>query len=154
MKYIFILLVTILPGTIVFGQNQMTTTGNNVINTANPIAADIVMGSDAQGGILHDSSIMWWSNGSASRISNTADVFKFSSWSLEEPNAAFSATMGGSSFFKGDVGIGTISLDNQQNWGRVLDEVGSNDAATSFDRGATKTVRAYRKYLEHMAKQK
>jgi hypothetical protein len=53
-------------------------TGNNVFSTADPKAADIVVGSDA--GTRHDSSIMMWSNTSASRIFQQADTFYLSVW--------------------------------------------------------------------------
>jgi len=90
-----------------YGQSQVTTTGNNIINPSNPYAADIVIGSDA--GTRHDGSMMWWSNSSASRISNTADVFYMSVWNTITPNIALSATVGGSSYFQGNVGIGTTT---------------------------------------------
>ena len=92
-----------------FAQSQIITTGNNVVNTAVPTAADIVIGSYANGGIRHDASMMWWSNASASRISNTADVFYMSVWSSSSPNIALSATLGGSSYFLGNLGIGTTT---------------------------------------------
>ncbi|HEY2580427.1 MAG TPA: hypothetical protein VGI43_01395 [Mucilaginibacter sp.] len=90
-----------------FAQSQVVTTGNNVVNPANPMAADIVIGSNA--GTRHDASIMWWSNASASRISNTADVFYLSTWSTTNPNIALSATVGGTSWFQGSLGVGTTS---------------------------------------------
>ncbi|WP_345954249.1 hypothetical protein [Mucilaginibacter sp. PAMB04168] len=61
----------------VSGQPQVVTTGNNLINISNPYGADIVIGSDANLGVRHDASIMWWSAASASRISNTNDIFNF-----------------------------------------------------------------------------
>lgn len=53
-------------------------TGNNVFNVADPKAADIVIGSDS--GTRHDSSIMMWSNASASRIFQQSDIFYLSVW--------------------------------------------------------------------------
>jgi hypothetical protein len=90
-----------------YAQSQITTTGNNLINSSNPYAADIVIGSDA--GTRHDASIMWWSNASASRISNTADVFYMSVWNMTIPNVALAASFGASSYFQGNVGVGTAS---------------------------------------------
>jgi hypothetical protein len=110
MKKIYITIVAIFA--IVhfsFGQSQIITTGNNVINTFDPLAADIVIGSSANYGIRHDGSMMWWSNSSASRISNTADVFYLSQWMTTSPNIALSAVVGGTSYFNGNVGIGTTS---------------------------------------------
>ena len=87
--------------------SKLFTTGNNTINTADPNAADIVVGSSV--GTRHDASIMWWSNSSASRISNTADVFYMSVWSAATANIGLAASVGSSSYFLGNVGIGTAS---------------------------------------------
>lgn len=92
-----------------YAQTQIITTGNNVINTSYPYAADIVIGSDANGGIRHDASIMWWNNESAARISNTADVFLFSVYNSSNPNIGLSAIDGGRSFIKGNLGIGNTN---------------------------------------------
>ncbi len=92
-----------------FAQSKVITTGNNLINPSDPYAADVVIGSDA--GTRHDASIMWWSNGSASRISNAADVFYLSVWNTTTPNVALSATVGEASYFRGNVGIGTSNPD-------------------------------------------
>jgi hypothetical protein len=117
-------------------QSQIITTGNNVVNASNPYAADVVIGSDASGGIRHNSSIMWWSGGSASRISNAGDVFYYSVWNTTTPNIALGATLGSSSYFQGNVGIGTttptqkldvkgsIVFGNINSNGRLSDEVG------------------------------
>lgn len=88
---------------------KLVTIGNNTINTANPYMGDVVVGSDLNGGIRHDGSIMWWSNGSASRISNTADVFYLSQWNTTTPNIGLSAIIGGASYFNGNVAIGMTS---------------------------------------------
>jgi len=64
-----------IAGHFAYAQAQVVTTGNNVIDTANPLAADVVIGSDAFGGTRHDSSIMWSSSGSASRMWNSGDTF-------------------------------------------------------------------------------
>jgi hypothetical protein len=90
-------------------QTKVVTTGNNLVNPADPYAADIVIGSDQAGGIRHDASMMWWSSGSASRISNAGDIFYLSRWSTTTPNIGLSAGVGGSSYFMGNVGIGTTS---------------------------------------------
>lgn len=95
--------------TLLNAQPKIITTGNNVINTSDPIGADIVVGSNADGGTRHDGSIMWWSNVSASRISNSYDVFHFSVWNNGTPNIGLSAISGGSSYFLGNVGIGTTA---------------------------------------------
>lgn len=91
-------------------------TGNNVYNAADPKAADIVIGSNA--GTRHDSSIMFWSNASASRIFNSADVFYLSTWNqnaIANANISLAATYGGTSDFRGvvqfhnNVGLGSVS---------------------------------------------
>ncbi len=114
MKKLLSIITLIIVSQVAYGQlAQLITTGNNVVNTSYPLAADVVIGSDATvGGIpgtRHDASIMWWSTGSASRISNSNDVFYLSQWFTSTPNIGLSATVGGSSFFSGNVGIGTTT---------------------------------------------
>lgn len=101
--------ICLLYSGITISQTQVVTTGNNVIDPANPYGADVVIGSDAAGGIRHNSSMMWWSNSSASRIASLGNDFRFSVWSSEEPNISLAAGLGGSSFFRGNVGIGTTT---------------------------------------------
>jgi len=89
---------------------KLVTTGNNVVNPADPMAADIVVGSNA--GTRHDSSIMFWSNASASRIFGQNDVFYFSTWNQNATsghNVEMAASLGGSSRFRGNVGVGSSS---------------------------------------------
>jgi hypothetical protein len=88
-------------------QSQVITTGNNVVNAASPYAADVVMGSDQ--GTRHDASMMWWSNASASHISNTSDVFYMSVWNTTNSNIGLNAAVGGNSYFRGNLGIGTTT---------------------------------------------
>jgi hypothetical protein len=83
-----------------FSQAQIITTGNNVIDSSNPLAADIVIGSNWSTGIRHDASIMWWSNASADRISVSGDIFYFSPWLSTTPNIGLSAFSGATSYFK------------------------------------------------------
>lgn len=119
MKKILLIITIILKVTSLYAQPKITTTGNNIIDIHDPYAADVVIGSDA--GVRHDASIMWWSNGSASRISNTDDVFKFSIWNTENPNIALAAGLGAPSYFMGNVGIGTTTPSERlQVSGRVL----------------------------------
>jgi hypothetical protein len=107
---ILLLSFLLCSGSIAMAQPQVVTTGNNVINASNPYEADVVIGSDANGGIRHDSSIMWWSNASASRISNTGHSFNFSVWSTPQtPNASISSEIGGASYLMGKLGIGTTT---------------------------------------------
>ena len=68
-----------------FAQTKVITTGNNLVDPANPLAADIVIGSDQ--GTRHDASMMWWSNASASRISLTGETFFLSRWASTVDNA-------------------------------------------------------------------
>ncbi|WP_158800309.1 hypothetical protein [Pedobacter sp. L105] len=91
------------------GQSKIITTGENPISTTDPYAADIVIGSDL--GVRHNSSIMMWSGGSASRLSNAGDIFSFSVWNTTIPNVALGATVGATSYFKGNVGIGTDAAE-------------------------------------------
>lgn len=102
-------LICILYSGITLAQTQVVTTGNNVVDPANPYGADVVIGSDAAGGVRHNSSMMWWSNSSASRIASLGNDFRFSVWSSEDPNISLAAAVGGSSFFRGYVGIGTTT---------------------------------------------
>jgi len=107
MKFLLLSLL-LCSASIVMAQPQVVTTGNNIADASNPYAADVVIGSDAAGGIRHDSSIMWWSNFSASRISNTGNSFNFSVWATPQtPNASISSEIGGSSYLMGNFGIGT-----------------------------------------------
>jgi len=108
MKKLYTTLVALLAIIhISFGQSQIITTGNNLVDVSNPKSADIVIGSDA--GTRHDASIMWWSSSSASRISNTSDVFYLSVWNTTNPNVALAAAVGGTSYFKSNLGIGTTT---------------------------------------------
>ncbi|NMN37166.1 hypothetical protein [Pedobacter sp. SG918] len=111
---IFLLSLLLCSASIVMAQPQVVTTGNNIINASNPYAADVVIGSDAAGGTRHDSSIMWWSNLSASRISNTGNSFNFSVWSSPQtPNASISTEIGGTSYVMGNLGIGTNTVNDR-----------------------------------------
>ncbi|MFD2581611.1 hypothetical protein ACFSR6_03855 [Pedobacter vanadiisoli] len=111
---IFLLSLLLCSASIVMAQPQVVTTGNNVVDASNPYAADVVIGSDAAGGIRHDSSIMWWSNASASRISNTGHSFNFSVWSSPQtPNASISSEIGGTSYVMGNLGIGTNTVNDR-----------------------------------------
>jgi len=101
--------ICLLYSGISLAQTQVVTTGNNVVDPANPYGADVVIGSDAAGGVRHNSSMMWWSNSSASRIASLGNDFRFSVWSSEDPNISLAAAVGGSSFFRGYVGIGTTT---------------------------------------------
>ncbi len=87
--------------------NKLVTTGNNAIDPLTPYSADIVIGSDV--GSRHNSSMMFWSDGSASRISGRNDVFSFSVWNTTNPNVSLAATVGANSFFQGSLGIGTTN---------------------------------------------
>lgn len=109
LKPILLLTLCVIFNQAASAQTKIVTTGNNLVNPSDPYAADIVIGSDQQGGIRHDASIMWWTSGSASRISNTGDTFYLSQWSTTNPNIGLSAVIGGSSYFKGNVGIGTTN---------------------------------------------
>ena len=90
---------------------NLLTTGGNPASTADPYAADIVVGSDV--GTRHDSSIMMWSSNSASRLSNSSDVFYGSVWNSSTPNFGLSATVGGGSYFKGNLAIGDGATNEQ-----------------------------------------
>jgi len=100
-------------------QVQVVTTGDNLINTASPYAADVVIGSDV--GTRHDASIMWWSNVSADRISLTNDEFYLSRWNTANANVGLGAVTGHSSFFLGNLLIGETT---QTNTSYMLDVAG------------------------------
>jgi len=105
-----------------FAQTQIVTTGNNVVNSSNPYAGDIIIGSDENGGTRHDASIMWWSGSSADRISNTGDTFYLSSWNTTSANIALGAYVGGLSYFQSNVLIGKTT---QKNSTYILDVAGT-----------------------------
>ncbi len=107
MRKLYLKLLYILTAAASYAQPKIVTTGNNLMNTGDPKAADIVIGSDD--GVRHDGSMMWWSSASASRISNTNDVFYLSVWNTLNANIGLSAIPGGSSYFQGNVGIGNTS---------------------------------------------
>lgn len=107
--------------------SRLYTTGNNTVDPGNPMAADIVIGSVA--GTRHDASMMWWSNSSASRISNTGDVFYLSVWNTTNANIALAATVGSSSYFQGNVGIGTTSPGARLEVGGQVKITGGSPAA-------------------------
>ncbi len=80
---------------------QMTTTGANALNTANPYAADILIGSDY--GTRHDGSIMMWNAAGALRLQSSADVLYLNTWNqaLGTYNVALAAGTGATSTFNG-----------------------------------------------------
>ncbi len=88
--------------------SKLVMKGNNTANTADPLAADFVIGSNSLGAVRHDSSIMFWSNASASRIFNQNDSFFLSAWN-QNPTAAANVVLGAgpgfSSHFGGNLGV-------------------------------------------------
>lgn len=90
--------------------NKIYSTGNNVATSTSPDKADIVIGSAT--GTRHNSSIMFWSDTSASRIYNEADRFYFSVWN-QDPKAGANVTLAANptvdSYILGDLGIGITS---------------------------------------------
>jgi len=109
MKKFLAIFIALVTSCTCLAQTKVITTGNNTINPSDPYAADIVIGSDANGGTRHDSNIMFWSSGSASRIWNSNDILCFSQWATTNPNVALNAAVGGPSYFQGNLGIGTTS---------------------------------------------
>lgn len=104
-------------------------TGNNTVNTVDPKAADIVIGSDS--GVRHDSSIMMWSNASASRIFQQSDVFYLSVWNQPgtTANVALAAGVGGNSYIQGNLQVGSNAA-------------ASRKLSVTGDMGATGTIGA------------
>ncbi|MBB6238785.1 hypothetical protein HDC90_003432 [Pedobacter sp. AK013] len=95
-------------------QTKVLTTGNNLIDAANPYAADVVIGSDGDGGTRHDGSMMWWSNYSANRLSSSGNSLYFSTWNNPQtPNVSLATDFGGTSFLMGNVGIGTAAANDR-----------------------------------------
>ena len=82
---------------------RLTTTGANALNTGDPYAADLTLGSDA--GVRHDSTIMMWSAASAMRLRSSADVLYLNTWNSPAAtyNVALGATVGASSTFNGPI---------------------------------------------------
>jgi hypothetical protein len=115
-----------------YAQPQIITTGNNVMSTTNPLAADIVIGSNGNGGVRHDGNMLWWSNANASRISNTADVFYLAVWNSTNPNVALAAGVGGPSYFQGALGVG---ITNPQTSLHVTGSGTSIDATQQYTGG-------------------
>ncbi len=94
---------------------KLMTIGNNTYNAADPNAADIVIGNDT--GIRHDSSIMMWSAGSASRIFSQNDIFYLSQWSADAvtaANVALASGVGATSTFKGNVTAVSFTTTSDQ----------------------------------------
>ena len=89
---------------------KLLTTGNNIYSSADPKAADIVIGSDT--GTRHDSSMMFWSAASAVRLLSQSNNLYFSVCNQDAvsgANVKLAANSGGTSWFNGNVGIGTTS---------------------------------------------
>ena len=90
---------------------KLLTTGNNTYNTSDPYAADIIIGSLV--GTRHDSSIMFWSSSSASRILNNSEDFYLSTQdndAITGANIKLSSRGNTNSWIKsGNVGIGTAN---------------------------------------------
>lgn len=80
---------------------RLETTGANAINSGDPHAADIVVGSDS--GARHDSSIMMWSAASALRLSSSADILRVNVWNSPAAtyNVGLGAAVGANSTFSG-----------------------------------------------------
>ncbi len=123
---------------------KLETTGNNAVNTTsingNPSLADIVIGSSDDGGSRHDSSMMFWSNASASRIFNQSDVFYLSMWqsaAVSQANVALAATWGGTSTYNGPViHNGNITINPGTTHHYVLINAGSSGCiGTTFTQG-------------------
>lgn len=111
---ILLLSVLLCSASVASAQTKVLTTGNNLIDAANPYAADIVIGSDGDGGTRHDGSMMWWSGYSATRISGSGTSLNFSVWdSPQTPNVSLAANFGGTSFLMGNVGIGTAATNDR-----------------------------------------
>lgn len=92
---------------------RLTTTGANGLNTADPYAADLTLGSDV--GVRHDSSIMMWSAASAMRLRSASDVLYLNTWNSPAAtyNVALAAGVGQTSTFNGPVtGNGKISFND------------------------------------------
>ena len=114
---------------------KLITTGNNAANTADPYAADIVIGSDANGGARHDSSIMLWSGASASRILSKGDTLHFQTWNTTTDGARIGVIPGSPSYFSGSVGIGAQNPRNLLGgpWTGALEVNGGVIAARYYD---------------------
>ncbi|NII83315.1 hypothetical protein [Pedobacter sp. SG908] len=111
---ILIFSILLCSASVAAAQTKVLTTGNNLIDAANPYAADVVIGSDGDGGARHDGSMMWWSSYSATRISGSGTSLKFSVWdSPQTPNVSLAADLGGTSFLMGNVGIGTAAANDR-----------------------------------------
>ena len=92
---------------------RLTTTGANALNTADPYAADLTLGSDV--GVRHDSSIMMWSAASAMRLRSEGDVLYLNTWNSNAAtyNVALAAGVGQTSTFNGTVtATGKISFND------------------------------------------
>ena len=83
---------------------KLVGTGNNAASSSDPYAADVVIGSDA--GTRHNSSIMFWSSGSAVRMLASSNSLQVMTHNTLTPAISL-GTNGENSFFNsGNVGIG------------------------------------------------
>ncbi len=120
--------------------NKFYTAGNNTRNTGDAQAADIVIGSSAVGGIRHNGNIMFWTLAGAGNIladdSSGARTLHLQEWSSSSDGVTLPFNAGGTSYFSGNVGIGTT------NPGVKLTTQGTNGApATS---GSAQTFGGFR----------
>ncbi|HXT00563.1 MAG TPA: hypothetical protein VN915_07800 [Elusimicrobiota bacterium] len=120
--------------------NKIITTGGNVATQVDPSAADLVIGSSNNGGVRHDSSIMYWSNASASRIFNSADVFYLSVWNANPTTGAniILAANGGPNQMRGALGIGSTLPTNSGHSYVYIDN--SNTGCSEIDAAGTINV--------------
>ena len=83
--------------------DKLTTTGANALNTGDPYAADLLLGSNL--GVRHDSTIMMWSAASALRLRSASDVLYLNTWNSAAGtyNVALAAGVGATNTFNGPI---------------------------------------------------
>ena len=113
---------------------QIVTTGDNGLAPGGSAAtspADIILGSNLDGGVMHDSSIMFWSatGKHADRISQSGDMFYLSTW--DQPvafsNVVLDASGNAHSYFGSSVQVPFIVTTD--GWGMM----GCNEVSYTFN---------------------
>ena len=123
----------------VIGRSYVT---GDPYSTGDPSAADIVVGSGVGGGTRHNSSIMFWDTGAASRLLESGSNFYFSYWpqdGVTGANVMLGSQPNTSSWLKGNLGIGSTNPVRRL----VLDTGGGDGMTLGQQSDNTETIQTY-----------